>query len=220
MNTTLNKNSSYYALYPIWKWQYDKYADKYRWIPGSADVAGVIATVDAARAAWFAPAGFNYGQIKNYSKLAYNPNRAQRDTLYKNRINPVCDIPGQGAVILGQKTGLSRPSIFDRISARRLFLVIERAIAKFALSYIMEKNTDENRSRFSTTVRGYLETIRGGEGIADYLVKCDTTNNTPAVLAANQFIADIYVKPTPDAEFIELNFYGVGPNIEISELVK
>jgi phage tail sheath protein FI len=219
-SATLNRSTNYAALYSNWKYQYDRYADKYRWIPISGDIAGVIARTDFDRDPWFAPAGFNRGAIKNYSKLAYAPNRAQRDTLYKNRINPVLEIAGQGAIILGQKTLQTRPSAFDRLTVRRLFLILERNIQQMAQFFMFEKNNDRTRSQFVSTVTPYLERIKGAEGIYDYAVICDSSNNGSSVVDANQFIADIYIKPAKDVEFIELNFVAVGTNVEFSEIVK
>ncbi len=213
------RSTSYAVLDSGYKYQYDKYNDKYRWVPLNGDIAGLCVRTDNVRDPWFSPAGFNRGSIKNVVKLAYNPDKAGRDQLYKNGINPVVNFPGQGVVLYGDKTLLARPSAFDRINVRRLFIVLEKAIAKAAQSSLFEFNDDFTRAAFRNLVEPYLRDIQGRRGIYDFRVVCDTTNNTPEVIDRNEFRGDIYVKPARSINFIQLNFVAVRTGVEFDEIV-
>ena len=182
----LLRASSYAVLDSGHKYQYDKYNDVYRWVPLNGDIAGLCVRTDSVRDPWFSPAGFNRGNIKNIVKLAYNPDKADRDELYKVDINPVVNFPGQGVVLFGDKTLLGRPSAFDRINVRRLFIVLEKAIATAAKSALFEFNDDFTRASFRNLVEPYLRDIQGRRGIYDFRVVCDTTNNTPEVIDRNE----------------------------------
>ena len=212
-------SSSYAVLDSGYKYQYDKYNDVYRWVPLNGDIAGLCVRTDNIRDPWFSPAGFNRGNIKNVVKLAYNPDKADRDLLYKNGANPVVNFPGQGVVLYGDKTLLARPSAFDRINVRRLFIVLEKAIAKAAQSSLFELNDDFTRAAFRNLVEPYLRDIQGRRGIYDFRVVCDTTNNTPEVIDRNEFRGDIYVKPAKSINFIQLNFVAVRTGVEFDEIV-
>jgi len=215
-----NLAKSTYVVYDSgWKWQYDKYFDKYRWVPLNADIAGLCARTDRTRDPWFSPAGTDRGRIQNCIKLAYNPTQTQRDRLYRNAINPVVTFPGEGTILFGDKTFSMKDSAFSRINVRRLFLTIEKAIAKAARSSLFEFNDDFTRSQFVNLIDPFLRTIKGRRGIYDYQVVCDTTNNTPDVIDANQFIGDIYIKPARSINYIQLNFVAVRTGVEFSEVV-
>jgi phage tail sheath protein FI len=212
-------SSSYAVLDSGYKYQYDRYNDVYRWIPLNGDVAGLCARTDQTNDAWWSPAGFNRGQIKNLVKLAYNPRKSERDVLYSNGVNPVVTFPGQGTVLYGDKTLLAKPSAFDRINVRRLFIVLEKAIATAAKFSLFEFNDSFTRSQFKNLVNPYLRNIQGRRGITDFLVVCDETNNTPQVIDSNQFIGDIYIKPARSINFIQLNFVAVATGVQFSEVV-
>jgi len=198
---------------------YDRYNDVNRYIPLCGDIAGLCVRTDETRDPWFSPAGFNRGQIKNILKLAYNPDKAQRDILYKNGINPVVTFPGQGTVLYGDKTLLSKPSAFDRINVRRLFIVLEKAIATSAKFSLFEFNDEFTRAQFRSLVEPYLRDIQGRRGIYDFKVVCDTTNNTGEVIDRNEFVGDIYIKPARSINFIQLNFIAVRTGVEFSEVI-
>lgn len=215
----LTYNSSYVVMDSGYKYQYDKYNDTYRWVPLNADVAGVCATTDQQRDAWWSPAGFNRGQIKNVVKLLFNPNQAQRDLLYKNDVNPVVTFPGQGTVLYGDKTLLGKPSAFDRINVRRLFIVLEKAIARAAQSSLFEFNDEFTRAQFRSLIEPFLAQVQGRRGIFDYRVVCDETNNTPQVIDSNQFVGDIYIKPARSINFIQLNFVAVRTGVDFNTIV-
>ncbi|MCA6385503.1 MAG: phage tail sheath subtilisin-like domain-containing protein [Cytophagales bacterium] len=215
----LTYNSSYVVMDSGYKYQYDKYNDTYRWIPLNADIAGVCATTDLQRDAWWSPAGFNRGQIKNVVKLHINPNQAQRDLLYKNDVNPVVTFPGQGTVLYGDKTLLGKPSAFDRINVRRLFIVLEKAISRAAQSSLFEFNDEFTRAQFRSLIEPFLSEVQGRRGIFDYKVVCDETNNTPQVIDSNQFVGDIYIKPARSINFIQLNFVAVRTGVDFNTIV-
>jgi phage tail sheath protein FI len=218
-NTDLtNLSSSYAFLDSGWKYQYDRYNDTYRWLPLNGDIAGLCARTDFVADPWFSPGGLNRGQIRNVVKLAFNPNKGQRDTLYKAGINPVISSPGTGTVLFGDKTLLSRPSAFDRINVRRLFIVLEKSIAVAAKSQLFEFNDEFTRSQFRNLVEPFLRDVKGRRGITDYKVVCDSTNNTPEVIDRNEFVADIYVKPARSINFITLNFIATRTGISFEEL--
>lgn len=213
-----NVNSSYGVLDSGWKYQYDRYNDVYRWVPLCGDTAGLCARTDLTNDPWFSPGGFNRGQIKNVVKLSFNPNQAQRDQLYKNGINPVVTFPGQGTVLYGDKTLLSRPSAFDRINVRRLFIVLEKAIATAAKFQLFEFNDSITRAQFRAIVEPFLRDVQGRRGITDFRVKCDENNNTGEVIDRNEFIADIFIKPNRSINFITLNFIAARTSISFDEI--
>jgi phage tail sheath protein FI len=218
-NALSNLSSSYVVMDSGWKYMYDKYNDTYRWIPLNGDIAGLCARTDTDRDPWFSPAGLTRGQIKNVIKLAYSPNKANRDELYKNGINPVISNPGEGTLLYGDKTLLGRPSAFDRINVRRLFIVLEKSIAKAARSSLFEFNDEFTRAQFVNLVEPFLRTVQGRRGIYDYRVVCDETNNTAEVIDRNEFIGDIYVKPAKSINFIQLNFVAVRTGVAFEEVV-
>ncbi|NDG32938.1 hypothetical protein EB118_23075, partial [bacterium] len=213
------RSTSYAVCDSGYKYQYDKYNDIYRWIPLNGDIAGLCVRTDSDRDPWFSPAGFNRGQIKNIIKLAYNPSKAHRDILYKAGVNPVVTFPGQGTILYGDKTCLSKPSAFDRINVRRLFIVLEKAIATAAKFTLFEFNDEFTRAQFRNLVEPFLRDVQGRRGIYDFKVVCDTTNNTAEVIDRNEFIGDIYVKPAKSINFIQLNFVAVRTGVEFSEIV-
>ena len=211
--------SSSYAVFDSgYKYMYDRYNDVYRFVPLNGDIAGLGAYTDQVADAWFSPAGYNRGQIRGAVKLAYNPNKSQRDILYPARINPVISEPGEGTILFGDKTALSRPSAFDRINVRRLFLVLEKAIANAAKFQLFEFNDDFTRAQFKNLVEPFLRDVQGRRGITDFQVVCDETNNTGEVIDRNEFIGDIYVKPARSINFIRLNFIAVRTGVEFSEI--
>lgn len=218
-NALANVSSSYAVADSGWKYQYDKYNDIYRWIPLNADIAGLCVRTDQVRDPWFSPAGTNRGQIKNLVKLAYYPPSSERDTLFKAGINPVVSFPGEGTILFGDKTLLTKPSSFDRINVRRLFIVLEKAISIAARSALFEFNDEFTRSSFVSLVEPFLRTVKGRRGIYDFRVVCDTTNNTPQVIDANQFVGDIYIKPAKSVNFIQLNFVAVRTGVAFDEIV-
>jgi phage tail sheath protein FI len=211
--------SSYAVMDSGWKYQYDKYNDVYRWVPLNGDIAGLCVRTDSERDPWFSPAGLNRGIIKNVVKLSWNPSKAERDSIYKAGVNPVVTFPGEGTILYGDKTLLNRPSAFDRINVRRLFIVLEKSIAKAARSSLFEFNDEFTRAAFVNIVEPYLREVQGRRGIFDYRVVCDTTNNTPEVIDQNQFVGDIYIKPARSINFIQLNFTAVRTGVEFEEIV-
>lgn len=217
-STTLNRSTSYAVMDSGWKVQYDKYNDVYVNIPLNADTAGLCARTDQTNDPWWSPAGFNRGGIKNVVKLLYSPNQTDRDTLYKNGINPVVSFPGQGVVLYGDKTLLSKPSAFDRINVRRLFIVLEKAIATAAKFQLFEFNDVFTRAQFRSLVEPFLRDVRGRRGIFDFRVVCDETNNTGEVIDRNEFVADIYIKPAKSINFIYLNFIATRTSVSFEEI--
>jgi len=219
-NTTLNKNTSYGALYSGWKQILDKYNEVKRWVPMSGDIAGIFARTDKLREPWYAPAGLNRGTIRNIIKLAYSPKKSYRDLLYKNSINPIVGLTGEGTVIWGQKTLLSQPSAFDRINVRRLFIVLEKAISTASRSTLFEFNDAYQRSLFVMMVDPFLRSVQGRRGIQDYHIVCDDSNNPGSVIDSNAFVGDIYIKPARVIEFIQLNFFAVNSDVDFSEVIR
>jgi len=215
----VNKNTSYAFMDTGWKYQYDKFTKRYQWIPLNGDVAGLVARTDQQRDAWFSPAGYNRGQIKNVARLAYNPSKTHRDALYLQQYNPVVSFPGQGTILFGDKTMQTRPSAFDRINVRRLFIVLEKAIATAAKFSLFEFNDAFTRAMFRNMVEPFLRDIKGRRGITDFIVICDETNNPGSVIDRNEFVGDIYIKPTRSINFIQLNFVAVATGVEFSEVV-
>jgi len=211
-------STSYAVMDSGYKYQYDRYNDKYRWIPLNGDVAGLCARTDYQADAWFSPGGFNRGQIKNVVKLAHNPTKTDRDALYKNGVNPVVTFPGQGTVLFGDKTLLAKPSAFDRINVRRLFIVLEKTISTAAKFQLFEFNDTFTRAQFKNLVEPFLRDVQGRRGITDFVVKCDATNNTGEVIDANEFVADIFVKPNRSINYITLNFVAARSSVAFSEI--
>lgn len=212
-------SSSYAFMDSGWKKQFDKYNNVYRWIPLNGDMAGLCARTDQTRDAWFSPAGLNRGQVKNVTKLAWMPTKVDRDNLYKNNINPVVTFKGEGTVLYGDKTLLAKPSAFDRINVRRLFIVLEKSISKAAKYSLFEFNDEFTRSQFVALVEPFLRDVKGRRGIYDFKVVCDETNNTQQVIDSNQFVGDIYIKPARSINFIQLNFVAVRTGVAFSEVV-
>jgi len=212
-------SSSYAFLDSGYKYQYDKYSDVYRWIPLNGDIAGLCVRTDNQNDPWFSPGGFNRGQIKNVVKLAWNPTKANRDDLYQVGVNPVVSFPGEGTVLYGDKTLLSKPSAFDRINVRRLFIVLEKAISRAARFSLFEFNDQFTRAQFVALVEPFLRDVQGRRGITDFRVVCDDTNNTAEVIDRNEFVGDIYIKPARSINFIQLNFVAVRTGVSFNEVV-
>ena len=202
-----------------WKYIYDRFADKYRYVPLNGDVAGLCAAVTANGTPWFSPAGLNRGAIRGAVKLAYSPTKSERDTLYQRRINPVTSLPGQGIVLFGDKTALASPSAFDRINVRRLFNVIEKTIGNAAKGVLFELNDEFTRNNFKNVVEPFLRGIQAERGITDFLVVCDESNNTGAVIDANEFKADFYIKPARSINFITLTFIATRTGVSFEEVI-
>ena len=214
-----NLSSSSYAVFDSgYKYMYDKYNDVYRHVPLNGDIAGLCANTDNVAEPWFSPGGYNRGQIRGAVKLAYNPTKAERDILYPARVNPVCTFPGQGTVLFGDKTALSRPSAFDRINVRRLFIVLEKAIATAAKYQLFEFNDAFTQAQFRNLVEPFLRDVQGRRGITDFSVVADETNNTGEVIDRNEFVADIFIKPARSINFITLNFIAVRTGVSFSEI--
>jgi hypothetical protein len=213
------RSTSYGVLDSGYKYMYDRYNDIYRWVPMNGDTAGLCVRTDNTNDPWWSPAGFNRGQIKNIVKLAWNPRQAHRDELYKNGINPMVTFPGQGTIMYGDKTLLSKPSAFDRINVRRLFIVLEKAISRASKFTLFEFNDEFTRLQFKSLIVPYLRDVQGRRGVTDFLVVCDGTNNTPEVIDGNEFIGDIYIKPARSINFIRLNFIAVRTGVAFSEIV-
>lgn len=211
-------SSSYGVCDSGYKYQYDRYNDKYWWIPLNGDIAGLCARTDYTNDPWFSPGGFNRGQIKNVVKLAHNPDKEARDTLYKNSINPVVSFPGQGVILYGDKTLLAKPSAFDRINVRRLFIVLEKAIATASKYSLFELNDTFTRAQFKSMVEPFLRDVQGRRGIIDFRVKCDETNNTGEVIDRNEFAGDIYIKPSRSINYINLSFIAARTAVSFSEI--
>lgn len=213
------RSTSFAVMDSGYKYQYDKYNDVYRYVPLNGDIAGLCVRTDNVRDPWYSPAGTNRGQVRNVVKLAFNPNKPQRDLLYKNGVNPVITQAGQGTILYGDKTLLAKPSAFDRINVRRLFIVLEKAISTAAKSFLFEFNDEFTRTQFRNLVEPFLRDVQGRRGIYDFKVVCDETNNTPEVIDSNRFVGDIYVKPARSINYIQLNFVAVRSGIEFSEIV-
>jgi phage tail sheath protein FI len=212
-------SSSYAVMDCNWKYQFDKYNDGYRWVPLNGDIAGLCARTDRDRDPWYSPGGLNRGIIKNVIKLAWNPNKTDRDELYVKGVNPVVTFAGEGTILYGDKTLLSRPSAFDRINVRRLFIVLEKAIARAARSSLFEFNDSFTRAQFVNLVEPFLRDVQGRRGITDFRVVCDETNNTGEIIDRNEFIGDIYIKPARSINFIQLNFVAVRTGVSFDEIV-
>jgi hypothetical protein len=211
-------SSSYMAFDSGYKYIYDAYNDVYRYIPCNGDMAGLCLTTARNADAWFSPAGFQRGVLRNAIKLAYSPNKAQRDELYSERVNPGVSFPGQGIVLFGDKTALGYASAFDRINVRRLFLTIEKVIGRSAKSLLFAQNDETSRSQFRNFVEPYLRNIQGRRGVTDFLVKCDTSNNTPETVDRGEFYAEIYIKPTRTINFITISFIATRTGVAFEEV--
>lgn len=216
---TIGRSTSYAVMDSSWKYQFDKYNNVYRWVPLNGDIAGLCVRTDFERDPWYSPAGFNRGQLRNVVKLSYNPDKADRDDLYKNGINPVVTFRGEGTILYGDKTMQAKPSAFDRINVRRLFIVLEKAIARAAKYSLFEFNDAFTRAQFVALVEPFLRDVQGRRGIFDFRVVCDETNNTPEVIDRNEFIGDIYIKPARSINFIQLNFIAVRTGVSFDEIV-
>lgn len=213
-------NSTSYAMFDSgYKLQYDRYNDTTRWVPLNGDIGGLIVRTDDQRDPWWSPAGFNRGFIKNVIKLAYNPDKADRDLLYKSGVNPVVTFPSQGTLLYGDKTLLTKPSAFDRINVRRLFIVLEKAISTAAKYMLFEFNDAFTRARFRNMVEPFLRDVQGRRGIYDFRVVCDETNNPGSVIDRNEFVGDIYIKPARSINFITLHFVAVGTDTNFDEVI-
>jgi len=217
--TSLARSTSYAVADSGWKYMFDKYNNVYRWIPLNADVAGLCVYTDSVRDPWWSPAGFNRGNLKNVVKLAWSPSKTYRDSLYALGINPVVTFPANGTVLYGDKTLQSKPSAFDRINVRRLFIVLEKTIAQASQYSLFEFNDSFTQSQFVSLVTPFLRDVMGRRGIQDFKVVCDSTNNTPAVVDANQFVGDIYIKPARSINFIQLNFVAVRTGVSFTEVI-
>ncbi|MEK9694738.1 MAG: phage tail sheath C-terminal domain-containing protein [Candidatus Poseidoniales archaeon] len=211
--------SSYGIMDSGYKYMYDKYNDVFRYVPLNGDIAGLMVRTDNQREPWYSPAGFNRGEIKNVVKLAYNPDQAERDILYRSDINPVVKFRNQGNILFGDKTLLGKPSAFSRINVRRLFIVLEKAIATASKFTLFELNDEFTRAQFVSLVEPFLRTVQGRRGITDFRVVCDETNNTPEVIDRNEFVGDIYIKPARSINFIRLNFVAVRTGVAFEEVV-
>lgn len=198
---------------------YDRYNDKYRFIPAAGSTAGLMAATATNSAPWFSPAGQRRGRYLGVAGLSYTPTKTERDTLYKAGINPIANLPGQGILLYGDKTFLNRPSAFDRINVRKLFLFLERAIGRAAKDILFEFNDEFTRAEFVGIVEPLLREVQGGRGITDFLVVCDETNNTPAVIDRNEFVANIFIKPARSINYITLNFVAVRTGVAFEEVV-
>ena len=212
------RSSSYVVFDSGYKYQYDRYNDVYRFVPLNGDIAGLSARTDLVADSWYSPAGFNRGIIRGAVKLAFNPNKTQRDDLYRNRVNAVVTFPGQGTVLFGDKTGLSAPSAFDRINVRRLFIVLEKAISTASKFQLFEFNDEFTRANFRNIVEPFLREVQGRRGITDFLVVCDETNNTGEVIDRNEFIAEIFIKPARSINFITLQFVATRTGVSFEEV--
>jgi phage tail sheath protein FI len=212
-------SSSYLIMDGNWVQVYNKYEDKYEMIPACSSTAGIMAASDLDSAPWFSPAGTRRGQYFGVSALSFNPTKSDRNAMYEARVNPIVSMPGQGTVLFGDKTALSRPSAFDRINVRRLFLVIERAIGEAAKQVLFELNDDFTRAEFTNIVEPFLREIQGRRGITDFRVVCDDTNNTPQIIDQNQFIASVFIKPARSINYVTLNFVAVRTGVEFEEVV-
>ena len=212
-------NSSSYVVFDSgYKYMYDRYADLYRYVPLNGDMAGLAARTDLVADSWFSPAGLNRGIVRGVVKLAFNPTKTQRDELYRARVNPVATFPGQGTVLFGDKTGLSAPSAFDRINVRRLFIVLEKAIATASKFQLFEFNDEFTRANFRNIVEPFLREVQGRRGITDFLVVCDETNNTGEVIDRNEFVAEIFIKPARSINFITLQFIATRTGVSFDEV--
>ena len=211
-------NSSYLVVDNNYIKVYDKYNDRYVYIPAASSTAGIMAATDLNAAPWYSPAGARRGQYIGITALSYSPTKAERDTLYKAGVNPIANLPGQGVLLFGDKTKLNRPSAFDRINVRRLFIVLERAIALAARNTMFEFNDEFTRAEFVSIVEPFLREVQGRRGITDFRVVCDETNNPGSVIDRNEFVANIFIKPARSINYITLNFVAVRTGVDFEEI--
>ncbi len=212
--------STSYAVFDSgYKYFYDRFNDKYRYIACNGDVAGLCVATSATLDDWYSPAGLNRGSLRNAVKLAYNPNKADRDELYQARINPIVSFPGSGVTLFGDKTALASPSAFDRINVRRLFLNIERRVEGLAKQVLFEQNDEVTRSSFASALNSYLNEIQARRGVTDFLVVCDETNNTPEVIDRNEFVAELFIKPTRSINYVTVTFTATKTGVSFSEVI-
>lgn len=216
---SISDSSSYAVFDNNYKYLYDRFNDTYRWIPCNADVAGLIVNTANSAEPWYSPAGFNRGNLRSAIKVAYNPNKAQRDELYGKRVNPISSFPGQGIVLFGDKTALRSPSAFDRVNVRKLFLVIERTVKQFSQNVLFELNDEATRANFTAQVEAYLRDVQSRRGIVDFAVVADSSNNTAEVIDRNEFVGDIYIKPTRSINYITLTFVATRSNVTFDEVI-
>ena len=212
-------SSSYAVMDSGWKYQYDKYNDVYHWVPLNGDIAGLCARTDNERDPWYSPAGLNRGIIKNVVKLSWNPSKANRDNLYLKGINPVVTFQGEGTILYGDKTLLTRPSAFDRVGVRRLFIVLEKSISKASRYTLFEFNDQFTRAQFVNMVEPYLRDVQGRRGLYDFRVVCDETNNTPEIIDRNEFVGAIYLKPSRSINYITLQFVATRTGVDFEEVI-
>ena len=198
---------------------YDRFNDKFRWVGTNGDLAGLCVRTSSIQYDWISPAGINRGSLRNVVKLAWNPNKADRDELYQARINPIVTFPGTGTVLFGDKTALSAPSAFDRINVRRLFLNIEKRVENASKGVLFEQNDATTRAGFFATVSSYLSEIQAKRGLTDFLVVCDESNNTPEVIDRNEFVAELYLKPVRSINYITVTFTATRTGVSFSEVV-
>ena len=212
-------STSYGVFDSGYKYIYDRFNDVYRYIPTNGDIAGLCVATSTATDDWFSPAGLTRGGIRNAVKLAYNPSKADRDELYQNRINPVVSVAGSGITLFGDKTALASPSAFDRINVRRLFLNIESRVENLAKGVLFELNDELTRSNFGAAVNSYLNEVQARQGLTDFLVVCDTSNNTPDVIDRNEFVAELFLKPTRSINYVTVTFTATRTGISFAEVV-
>jgi hypothetical protein len=212
-------STSYAVLDSGYKYMYDRFNDKFRWVATNGDVAGLCVSTSSTVADWISPAGLSRGGLRNVVKLAYNPNKADRDELYQNRINPIVTFPGSGSVLFGDKTALASPSAFDRINVRRLFLNIEKRVEALGKGVLFEINDETTRSGFLATINSYLNEIVAKQGITDFLVVCDSTNNTADVVDRNEFVAELFIKPARSINYVTVTFTATRTGVSFAEVV-
>ena len=212
-------STSYAVLDSGYKYMYDRFNDKYRYVACNGDVAGLCVNTSTTNADWISPAGLARGGVRNVVKLAYNPNKADRDELYQARVNPIVTFPGSGAILFGDKTALASPSAFDRINVRRLFLNIEARVEGLAKAVLFELNDEVTRSGFLSNINAYLNDIVAQQGITDFLVVCDTSNNTPAVIDRNEFVAELFIKPARSINYVTVTFTATRTGVSFSEVI-
>jgi len=212
-------STSYAVIDSGYKYTYDRFNDKYRWVATNGDVAGLCVNTSITNADWISPAGLSRGGLRNVVKLAYNPNKADRDELYQNRVNPIVTFPGSGAVLFGDKTALASPSAFDRINVRRLFLNIEKRVENLGKAILFEINDEVTRGGFLATINAYLNDIVAKQGITDFLVVCDSTNNTADVIDRNEFVAELFIKPARSINYVTVTFTATRTGVSFAEVV-
>jgi len=212
--------STSYAMFDSgYKYMYDRFNDLYRWIPCNGDVAGLCVSTSATLEDWYSPAGTNRGGLRNAVKLAYNPGQADRDELYQARVNPIVSFPGSGVILFGDKTALASPSAFDRINVRRLFLAVQKRAEQLAKGVLFEQNDAATRVGFASALNSYLGEVRSRRGVTDFLVVCDESNNTPSVIDRNEFVAEIYMKPTRSINYISVTLTATKTGVSFSEVI-